>query len=30
MRPGGCARVAASFVPVAPEHLSAGMDAWER
>ncbi|MEX2501147.1 MAG: Fic/DOC family N-terminal domain-containing protein [Trueperaceae bacterium] len=28
--PDGCAIDDASFVPVAPEHLAAGMDAWER
>jgi len=28
--PDGCAIEDASFVPVAPEHLAAGMDAWER
>ena len=28
--PEGCTIDDASFVPVAPEHLAAGMDAWER
>ncbi len=28
--PKGCTIEEASFVPIAPEHLQAGMDAWER
>lgn len=28
--PAGCAMATASFVPIAPEHLQAGMDTWER
>ncbi|MCL2011923.1 MAG: Fic family protein [Cystobacterineae bacterium] len=28
--PAGCTPETASFVPIAPEHLCAGMDAWER